>query len=134
MIIPPYGTATYRQIAAILREEILAHRIRPGYPLPSEATLQQTYGVAGLTARRAVDVLRAEGLADFQRGRGVMVRHQPERSNLDVPAGATLTSRMPTLDERDELDIGEGVPVFSVTAPDGTVEIYPADRWQVRMP
>jgi len=134
VINPPYGTATHRQIAAVLRDEIHTGRLRPGDRLPSETTLQQQYGVARLTARRAVDVLRAEGLADYQRGRGVVVREQPERAELVPPAGATVTSRMPTPEERDDLETPEGVPVISVVAMDGTIGTYPADRWELRWP
>lgn len=134
VIIPPYGTATYRQIAAVLREEILAHHLRPGDRVPSETTLQQQYGVARLTVRRAGAVLRAEGLADYRRGHGIVVREQMERSELQLTAGAVVTSRIPTPEERAELDLSDGVPVFSVTTPDGAVEIYPADRWELRWP
>lgn len=125
---------TYKQIAAALRADITAGRIPPGQRLPSETFLQQQYGVARLTARAAVDVLRAEGLAELHRGRGVIVRDRPERAQLIPPAGAVVISRMPTPEERAEYGIGEGVPVLTVEAADGTVEVYPADRWQLRWP
>lgn len=133
MINPERGV-TYRQIAAELRADIRDGRLRPGQPLPSETTLQQRYGIARQTARAAVDVLRTEGLVDHHRGRGVMVREQPERAELVVPPGAVVTSRMPTLDERLEMGLGEGVPLLSVEQPDGSVEVFPADRWELRWP
>jgi len=43
-----------------------------------------------------------------------------------------VTSRMPTADERDRLDLPEGVPVL-VVEQDGQTEIYPADRVQLRV-
>ena len=53
----------YRQIAAWLRARIEAGEFRPGEdPLPSEKDLIQLFGVARDTARRAVQVLRDEGL------------------------------------------------------------------------
>lgn len=134
MIFPQGGGPIFQQLAAQLRDHIRAGRIRPGQRLPSETTLQQQYGVNRLTARAAVNVLRAEGLAELRRGHGVVVREPPQRAFLEPPAGAVVTSRNPTLEERVELEIGEGTPVFSVTAPDGTVAIYPADRWQLRWP
>jgi hypothetical protein len=35
--------------------------------------------------------------------------------------------------ERLEHDLGEGVPVFVATAPDGGVRVFPADRWRLRL-
>lgn len=133
MINPERGV-TYRQIAAELRADIRSGLLRPGQRLPSETTLQQTFGVARQTARAAVDVLRAEGLADLRRGHGVVVREQPDRAVLHVPPGAVVTSRMPTLDERLEMGLGEGVPLLAVELPDGSVEVFPADRWELRLP
>jgi DNA-binding FadR family transcriptional regulator len=126
------GEPTYQHIAARIRHDITTGRLAPGQTLPSETMLQQTYGVARQTARRAVDLLRAEGLADFERGHGIVVRIQPERADLALPAGATLIARMPTPEERDEHNVREGVPLFVVTLPDETVQVYPADRWQMR--
>jgi DNA-binding transcriptional MocR family regulator len=133
-VINPERGVTYQQIAAALRAEIMSGRIAAGRRLPSETTISQTYGVSRQTARSAVDVLRAEGLADLRRGAGVVVREPPERAALPVPPGAVVVSRMPTLDERAELSIAEGVPLLSVGLPDGSVEVYPADRWELRIP
>jgi DNA-binding GntR family transcriptional regulator len=56
----------------------LAARVRDGtYPvgsrLPSEAELAETYGVAKMTVRRALDVLREQGLIKTLHGRGSVV-------------------------------------------------------------
>lgn len=134
MIFPEDGGPIFRQVAAILREDITSGRIRPGQRLPSETTIQQTYDVARLTARAAVNVLRAEGLAELRRGLGVVVRQPPELRDLEVPVGASVVARMPTAEERDEYDISAGVPVFSVTDARGAVEVYAADRWRLRRP
>lgn len=66
-------TPPYRQIAAILRAQIDAGELGPGDALPSEKTLEQTYGVARETARRAVRALREEGYAVTIPGRGSYV-------------------------------------------------------------
>lgn len=66
--VPPY-----RQIAAALRAAIAAGKYGPGDQLPSEKTLEQTYGVARETARRAVRALREEGYAVTIPGRGSYV-------------------------------------------------------------
>jgi DNA-binding GntR family transcriptional regulator len=66
-------TPPYRQIAAILRARIEAGDYGPGDQLPSEKTIEQTYGVARETARRAVRLLREEGHAVTIPGRGSYV-------------------------------------------------------------
>jgi GntR family transcriptional regulator len=66
-------TPLYLQIAAILRGQIEAGEIPPGRPVPSETQLMQRYEVARLTARKAVRVLRDEGLVEIVQGRGAYV-------------------------------------------------------------
>jgi len=63
----------YQQIADRLREQIEAGEYQPDQRLPSEATLMQTYGVARETARKAIRVLVAEGLAYVLQGHGAFV-------------------------------------------------------------
>ncbi len=66
-------TPVYQQIAAILRDRIEAGAIPPGRAVPSETQLMQEFGVARLTARKAVRVLADEGLVEVVTGRGVYV-------------------------------------------------------------
>jgi DNA-binding FadR family transcriptional regulator len=132
MITPQPGGALYEQLAARLRKDILSGKLRPGQPLPSERTLQQEYGLARETVRRALGLLRNEGLLASRRGHAVEVKEQPERQNLTVPAGASVIARMPTPEERAELDLEAGVPVLWVVHPDGTSEVHAADQWQIR--
>ncbi len=134
MINEQSGVAVYRQLADLLRTEITSGRLKPGQPLPSEATLQQRYGFSRQTVRQAVAVLRSEGLAVHVRGRGVLVRDHPQMQDLTPPAGATVTARMPTAAERGEHELGEGVPVLEVTTRTGKTIVYPADQWRLRWP
>lgn len=67
----------YRQIAAALREVIKRGKLGPGDKLPSESELVDQYGVARMTARQAIQELRAEGLVVSEHGRGVFVRFAP---------------------------------------------------------
>ena len=67
----------YRQLAAILRAQIQSGTLRPGQHLPSEATLQQTYGLARNTVRAAVALLRDEGLVITRAQRGSKVADHP---------------------------------------------------------
>ena len=71
---PRAAEPPYRQIAAWLRGRIEAYEFRPGLdPLPSEKELVQMFGVARDTARRAVEVLRDEGLGKTIPQRGTYV-------------------------------------------------------------
>src|SRR6516162_7220285 len=66
--VPPY-----RQLAAILRDRIASGDLAPGAALPSAKTLRQEYGVAETTARKAVALLRDEGLVETIMGGGSFV-------------------------------------------------------------
>jgi DNA-binding GntR family transcriptional regulator len=83
-------------IAADLREQIASGRLRPGDKVPSEAVLAEKHGVSRMTARRAVEELRTEGLlVSYEDRRGTVVREYAplltmltaiERGRLDDPA------------------------------------------------
>ena len=64
----------YRQIAEHLRAAIDNGELRAGDRLPSEAELTRHYSVARMTARQAIQELRAEGRVVAEHGRGVFVR------------------------------------------------------------
>lgn len=134
MISPRPGGTLSEQVAADLRAAILSGRLKPGQPIPSERTLQQQYTLARETVRRAVAILRSEGLVVVSRGHGVLVKEQPELEEYSPAPGSTVIARVPTADERATHDIGEGVPVFQVVEPDGHSRILPADQWKLRCP
>jgi GntR family transcriptional regulator len=69
----------YLQLAGILRRQVASGELQPGRPIPSEQTLMQRYGVARGTARKAVGLLRDEGLVRFRFGRGTFVVPEAER-------------------------------------------------------
>ena len=73
MIDKDLDTPVYVQLADLLRAQIPDGSLAPRRPLPSIRTLTQTYGVADGTVKKAVAVLRAEGLVRTVRGRGVYV-------------------------------------------------------------
>jgi DNA-binding GntR family transcriptional regulator len=64
----------YRQVAAILRERIEAGTYQPGRRLPSVRDLVQEFGIAQLTARKALRVLVDEGVAEMTPGMGTYVK------------------------------------------------------------
>ena len=70
--------APYRQIAAILRGRIERGEYAAGQRLPGINDLVQEYGVAHLTANKALRLLVAEGLAELSPGRGFYVTRPRE--------------------------------------------------------
>lgn len=69
--------SAFQQIADELRRAIESGEFAPGSALPSEAQLMEHFGVARMTVRQALQVLKAEGLVVAEHGRGVFVRQRP---------------------------------------------------------
>ncbi len=65
--------AAYIQVAGFLREAIEAGEYEPGQRLPSITDLVQTYGIARLTAAKALRLLVTGGLATAPPGMGTYV-------------------------------------------------------------
>jgi GntR family transcriptional regulator len=68
----------YRRIVEDLRSDILDGVLAPGQRLPSENDLAEQYRTSRPTVRRAVAVLRAEGLVNTAQGKGAFVRPKPQ--------------------------------------------------------
>lgn len=122
----PQGGVGYREVAARLREEIRAGRLRPGDRLPAEDEIPSIYGVAVETGRRAIRLLRQEGLVVVRHGHPTRVADPVvERELVRHPRGTVFTSRPPTAEERDTY--GDSWMIEAVLF--GTVRgVYPADR------
>jgi GntR family transcriptional regulator len=74
--VPPH-----KQIAAWLRTRIESGEFSPNQRVPAETAIVQEWGVARTTARRAVAVLRDEGLVYTIQARGTFVSaERQERS------------------------------------------------------
>ena len=69
----------YRQVAEILRGQIVSGELAPDRPLPSKVTLRQRFGVSQGSIERALVVLKAEGLVVTVTGRGIYVLPEEER-------------------------------------------------------
>lgn len=67
----------YRQLAAIVRDQIQAGELQPGEALPPESALMDRYEVSRNTVRLAMQMLRAEGLVVTEHARGTFVRERP---------------------------------------------------------
>ncbi|MET7902739.1 GntR family transcriptional regulator [Streptomyces sp. NPDC005355] len=112
----------YQQAAEAIRAEIKAGKLKPGEQLPSHRELQERFGIANMTARSALRVLREEGLIYTVQGRGSYVAdvigpggeliepkryspHQTTAGTVEAPASAeptgTITEAL--LEVRDQL-------------------------------
>ena len=69
----------YEQVAAELRRAIADGEVRPGQRMPLARDLAAVLGVNKNTVLRALHQLRAEGLLEFRRGRGITVTGTPQR-------------------------------------------------------
>lgn len=129
MIDPRSERAVYRQLADLLRASIDRGDLQPGEPLASEAAIGQTYGVGRDTVRRALRVLRDEGLVETERGYRARVRRRRVRETVRVQRGSQVVSRPPTHAELEDpqLDLQDGEWVVVVTS-GGRDKVYAAHR------
>jgi GntR family transcriptional regulator len=74
-------TLRYRQVAEELRRRIGAGEY-PSGALETEAQLGATFGVSRITVRKALDLLRAEGIVTSRKGSGWRVAVDPLRQVL----------------------------------------------------
>lgn len=72
----------YAQIADELRARVEAGEYGAGRLLPSEAELSTGFDASRVTVRRALEVLRDEGLVDSRQGFGWFVAADPVRQSL----------------------------------------------------
>jgi GntR family transcriptional regulator len=70
----------YQEIADELRER--AQDASPGSVLPSEAEMSAEFGVSRVTVRRALEMVRDEGLIAARQGFGWFVATEPVRQSL----------------------------------------------------
>lgn len=72
----------YRAIADDLRQRVEAGEFGTGRLLPSESELSGAYEVSRVTVRKALELLRDEGLIDARQGFGWFVATDPVRQAL----------------------------------------------------
>lgn len=76
------STPPFRRIAETLRGDILAGRLGPGERLLSENELAERHETTRTTVRKAIALLRSEGLVASEQGRGAFVRPRPHLKML----------------------------------------------------
>jgi DNA-binding FadR family transcriptional regulator len=116
----------YIQLANWLREQIVRGQFGLGSKLPGEEALKRSLGVDRSVVRRAVQVLRTEGLIVTRHGVGSFVAAVPDALVAVVHPGDRITARLPDEAERSRLGaLSPGIPVLVVTRADGgTQEVY----------
>ncbi len=72
----------YRAIADDLRRRVESGEPGTGHLLPSESELSGAYEVSRVTVRKALELLRDEGLVDARQGLGWFVAAHPLRQTL----------------------------------------------------
>ncbi|SRR5579875_388494 len=124
----PADIRQYVQLASWLRAQIVSGRLPLGARLPGEETLKRDFGVDRSVVRRAVQLLRAEGLVVTRHGVGSFVAAVPQLQVAVVRPGDQVTARMPDEGEREKLrPLSPGVPVLVITrAEGGNPEVYSA--------
>jgi DNA-binding FadR family transcriptional regulator len=132
MIDPDSDRPAYRQLADRLREQIVSGQLQPGAALPSEERIHQEDGLSRNTIRRAISILRHEGLIVVDPPRGTFVRVRGPEKVVVLEAGDSATVRVPSSAERRQHDIPEGVPALIVDRADGRTQVYPADLVRIR--
>lgn len=85
---------TYRKIADELRTLILTGKLRAGEKLKSENELKDQYDTTRVTVRKALALLKADGLLISEQGKGVFVRPRPNVQMLTT--GANFRQRRDT--------------------------------------
>lgn len=100
--------------------------------MPSETDLTQAYGVSRHTVRRAVALLREEGLVEVRHGHLTRVAEEPERTEVLIELGSTWIVRKATEAERDDLGLPIGGTVVQVATVDGATVVFASDRYIFR--
>ncbi|MEV6151741.1 winged helix-turn-helix domain-containing protein [Nonomuraea sp. NPDC052129] len=124
---PSADRPVYKQLADLIRARIEQGELRPGQRLPAESDYVAEFGISRDSVRRAMAVLRGEGLIVTQL-RGSRVRDAGEAVTVPIAHGTSLMARMPTEPERKELGMAEGIPILVITSPDGETRLLPADQ------
>jgi DNA-binding GntR family transcriptional regulator len=129
---PSADRPVYKQLADLIRARIEGGDLRPGQRLPAESDYVAEFGISRDSVRRAMAVLRGEGLIITEL-RGSRVRDAGEAVTIQIAPGEQVTARMPTEPERKQLGVAEGVPILVITHSDGETRLLPADRTIVKV-
>lgn len=120
----------YYQLQEILKEEIERGTWQPGELLPSEADLEQRFGVSRTVIRQALDVLEADGQISRAKGRRSRVAEPKFRWEATIGARSWRQQGSPEIvtlgqlvDARRVLAGAHVGQLLGLTAADGVIEL-----------
>lgn len=120
---PPPGLPKFREVAWVLRGRIRDGIYPPGSDLPSENDLETEFGYDRGTIRRALALLRLEGLVVSEQGRRTTVR---EHRRIPRDIAASLRREYDTIDSGIPNETG----VFrALTGIDARVDVDTEYEW-----
>lgn len=68
----------YQHVIEDIRRRVFSRRLKPGDQLPALTEMCRLYGVSAITARRAVQELKAAGLVNTFNGKGIFIKGAPQ--------------------------------------------------------
>jgi GntR family transcriptional regulator len=116
-------TPMYFQIQAQLLQMIQSGQLRPGDPLPSEDELSRACGVSRMTARHALQALKADGFASRHKGQGTFVSQPRVEKDIMHLAGFTAEMRALGLKPSSRVLDAETIPAAAEVASRLRIEI-----------
>jgi GntR family transcriptional regulator len=104
------GTPLHSQLASLLRASVADGSLPPGSHLPTEAELQDKFGVSRSVVRQSLAALSAEGLIQRGRGRGSVVAplHEHHRQVQRMPGLSAQISTTAGPVSTEVLSLGPG--------------------------
>lgn len=87
----PYSLA--HELVAVLTQQIMNGKFKPGEKLPSETELVREQGVSRTVVREAISNLQASGLVETRHGIGTFVLDRPTHSGLHLSADTSTSVR-----------------------------------------
>lgn len=75
----PDGSSSYLDIALTIKDEVLSGKYSGGTRFPSLTRLMRRFSVSRMTALRAVEKLKKDGMVESRRGKGVFVSKMAQK-------------------------------------------------------
>lgn len=125
---PPEPEAVYRRLATLLRDQIASGALRPGQRVPTEKDLMAEHGLSRDTVRKALALLRQDGLIVVRHGYPTRVRGDAAPELVRVKRGSRVYARRASAAEARRLGVESGVWVFVLVDPASRETVYALDR------